>query len=193
MGRHGQIRAMTIAALDTTPPPVQLLTPLKYILSDHFRHRALCQALDQIAEISARDDQLIEAVQRFLGTDFRLHVIDEEEDLFPLIRRRAKPEDEVGSVLRNLSLEHATGRQEASLIDEALTGMMESGKRGFPALDTAARLRGFAAKERRHLIVENAIIMPMAKSLLSADDLRTLGRRMAARRGIEYPKNRDTE
>ena len=152
---------MTIEALDTAPPVAQLLSPLEYILSDHFRQRALCQALDQLADGKSLDREQAEAVLRFLRTEFSAHVIDEEEDLFPLLRRRAEPEDDVEGVLGDLSLEHATDKDEADLVDSRrLTDAIDNGGKGFPAPDAAELLHRFAASERRHLIVENAIVMP---------------------------------
>ena len=54
-----------------------------------------------------------------------------------------------------------------------------------PGLDPARRkiLSEFASQERRHLGLENAVILPIARLRLDADDLATLGRRLAARRG----------
>ena len=49
------------------------------------------------------------------------------------------------------------------------------------ALELLAR---FAANERQHLIVENAIVLPLARARLSEDDKQKLGMRMAARRGL---------
>ena len=179
---------MTIAALDTAPPVLQLLSPLQYILSDHFRQRALCQALDELADANTLDLEQVEAVLRFLKGEFSAHVIDEEEDLFPLLRRRAEPEDDVDGVLGDLSLEHATDKKEAEQVISELSVAIETDGRGFPSKKAAKLLHRFAASERRHLIVENAIVMPLARARLTEDDLRNLGRRMAARRGIEYPE-----
>jgi hypothetical protein len=46
----------------------------------------------------------------------------------------------------------------------------------------AAAVTAFAAQERRHLIVENAIVLPLARVRLTPQDLETLRRRMLQRR-----------
>ncbi|MEX3009722.1 hemerythrin domain-containing protein [Hoeflea sp. TYP-13] len=188
MNRLEEVRAMTIKALETAPPVSQLLSPLEYILSDHFRQRALCHALDDLADSDTFDRELAAAALGFLQTEFSPHVIDEEEDLFPLLRRRAQPEDDIEEVLGELSLEHATDRDDADRLIEELTRAVETGGDGFPSSELAEILHRFAANERRHLMVENAIVMPLARVRLTADDQRNLGRRMAARRGVDYPE-----
>ncbi len=188
MNRRKEVRAMTIEALENAPPVAQLLSPLEYILTDHFRQRALCQALDELADSDALDTEQAAAALDFLKTEFSPHVIDEEEDLFPLLRRRAEPADDIEEVLGELSLEHATDRDEAELVIGELSSAIEANGSGFPSPKFAELLQRFAANERRHLIVENAIVMPLARARLTADDLRNLGRRMAARRGIDYPE-----
>ncbi|MDA4844458.1 hemerythrin domain-containing protein [Hoeflea poritis] len=190
MDRLAQARKLAIAALGEPPPVAQLLAPLDYILSDHFRQRSLCKAVEDLANADDFDREMAEAVLRFMKSDFGLHVIDEEEDLFPLLRRRALPEDDINMVLGALSLEHASDHDDAERIVEGLAQALETRRADFPDAEFAALLKRFAAGERRHLIVENAIVMPLARARLNDDDLRNLGRRMAARRGIDYPEKK---
>jgi iron-sulfur cluster repair protein YtfE (RIC family) len=184
MNRDDEIRELALSALATPPPDAQLASPIDYLFADHFRQRTLCQIIDRIADARECDDECVAAVVRFLHDDFGPHVLDEEEDLFPLLRRRAEPDDRVEEVLGELSQEHAADKVDALAIMEGLSD--GSGKR---RLTKAFRklLHRFAANERRHLVVENAIVLPLARARLTPDDLRNLGRRMAARRGIDYP------
>lgn len=193
MDRLAQARNLAIAALSEPPPAAQLLAPLDYILSEHFRQRSLCQAVENLAKADGLDREMAEAVVGFMKSDFGLHVIDEEEDLFPLLRRRALPEDGVEDVLGALSLEHALGHDNAERIVEAMAQALETDGADFPKPDFAELLKRFAASERRHLIVENAIVMPLARARLTKDDLRNLGRRMAARRGIDNPEKKNAD
>lgn len=174
---------MALETLTEAPPTEQLASPLDYVFADHFRHRTLCWMIDQIADARDRDEECIGAVVRFLRDDFGPHVIDEEEDLFPLLRRRAEPEDRIEEVLGELSQEHAANKLDADAIVEGLS--VATGRRFTKAF--RGLLHRFAANERRHLIVENAIVLPLARVRLTFDDLRNLGRRMAARRGIDFP------
>ncbi len=177
---------MALQALDTMPPTVHLTTPLDYIVADHFRQRVLCSVLDDIAETGVVDRDIAAAALRFLKTDFAPHVIDEEEDLFPLLRRRSQPEDRIEDALGDLSQEHASDKIDVDAIVDRLQAILDSDD-NTAGDDLRTLLRRFAASERRHLIVENAIVMPLARARLTKDDLRNLGRRMAARRGLDYP------
>jgi iron-sulfur cluster repair protein YtfE (RIC family) len=183
VNKQEEARHMALAALAAAPPAEQLASPLDYIFAEHFRHRTLCWMIDRIADEKERDEECIAAVLRFLREDFGPHVIDEEEDLFPLLRRRAEPEDRIDEVLGALSQEHAADKLDANAILEDLDEA-KAGKRFTKAF--RALLHRFAVNERRHLIVENAIVLPLARVRLTVDDLRNLGRRMAARRGIDF-------
>lgn len=191
MNKRQEARAMAIEALGTMPPVSQLLSPLEYIFADHFRQRVLCRVLDDIADGDARDKPLVAAALGFLKTEFAPHVIDEEEDLFPLLRRRAEPEDRIEEVLGDLSQEHAADKLDADKIMEGLEQAHQTVGEDLLTEKFCALVHRFAANERRHLIVENAIVMPLARARLTKDDLRNLGRRMAARRGLDYPESND--
>jgi hemerythrin-like domain-containing protein len=41
--------------------------------------------------------------------------------------------------------------------------------------------------QRRHIVWENNIILPLARRRFSVEDMEEIGRDMAARRGLEYP------
>jgi hemerythrin-like domain-containing protein len=188
MDRNAEARRQAIAMLNEAPPPVRLLSPIDYIFADHFRHRTLCRVLDDIAQGAEFDRETVIAALRFLETDYRIHLLDEEEDLFPLLRQRAAAEDCVDEVLDQLSLEHGEEQKTADAVIEKLSAML--GSRGAKPADADFRdqLRRFAAQDRRHLTVENAIVLPLARARLSPGDLRDIGKSMAARRGLEYPE-----
>ncbi len=169
-------------------PPQLLKTPLEYILADHHRQRELFSMCDELALSDAFDAELADLIATFIETEMELHVIDEEEDLFPMLRRRLLPEDDVERIIGLLSGEHAA--------DEALAGRIvalirksprTSGAPVEPALCNA--LLTFADRQRRHLAVENAIVIPLATTRLSPKDLTDLGRRMAVRRGVSQAQD----
>lgn len=164
-------------------PPVLLRKPLDYLLADHLRQRVLCQLCDDLATPGEFDRKAADMIVAFLAHEMPVHVIDEEEDLFPLLRRRAEAEDDIEPALGKLSGEHATDRD---LAEDILGGLRRILERGEDALDTkiAGTLARFADSQRRHLALENATVMPLAKLRLKAKDLADLSRRMAARRGI---------
>ncbi len=191
MKKQEETEVLALEALGNAPPSSQLAEPLDYIFAEHFRQRVLCNMLDEIAGQERPDRQEIEAVLRFLRVDFAPHMQDEEHDLFPMLRRRAEPEDRIDDVIGQLTQEHAADRLDAKLITEglakALDGKVETG----PTSSLAKLLHRFAENERNHLTLENAIILPLARIRLTADDIRNLAHRMAARRGIELQESGD--
>lgn len=188
MEEREESSALAIEALRTAPPVPQFLVPLDYIFADHFRQRTLCRILDELAGEAVFDRAKAAAALAFLKVDFGAHIRDEEEDLFPLLRRRAMADDGLDDLLVELSQEHAADRLDAENIIEGLSAALSSQDPSLGPQKLRDLLRRFAANERHHLIVENAIVLPLARSRLTSRDLRNLGHRMAARRGIECPE-----
>ncbi len=166
------------------PLPQQLLRkPLEYILADHLRQRVLCILCEQLADADELDVRIATEVMNYLKTDMVVHVIDEEQDLFPLLRRRAQEGDDIEDALGQLSGEHANEEDLAKAITDGLGDALALPNN--PLRDQLKQsLRDFAQNERRHLALENATVMPLAKVRLSDRDLNDLAARMAARRGI---------
>lgn len=146
-----------------------LARPLEFILADHLRQRTLCRLLDRFADAPALDRELARAAAEHLRRDLAIHVLDEEEDLFPLLRRRARPADDIERVLGLLSREHSEDDRLAETIAAGLGAVLD---RGASSLDETLRaaLRSFAERQRRHLAVENAIVMPLAEARLTPKD-----------------------
>lgn len=190
MEEHQERRSLAIKALIEKPPASLFAEPVEYIFAEHFRQRSLCSVLEQIAEQDPVDIEMAEAAQGFLETDFPLHVIDEEEDLFPLLRRRAKPDDGIKDVLGQLSHDHALDQFDAETLLEVLSRFV-SDRTGCCSKAEAQRFKAFATNEKRHLICENAIVLPLARIRLTPADMHSFGRRMAARRGIDFQDPKD--
>ncbi|MDV2965383.1 hemerythrin domain-containing protein [Nitratireductor aquimarinus] len=176
-------RRLMVEALEERPPEALLREPLDYIFADHFRQRMLCNLLDAMVSEGERDLALSRHILAFLRRDFGLHVLDEELDLFPVLLERALPEDRMEDVVSELCAEHSSDKLDADELCRALDAPERQG-RGWKGLFTR-----FAANERRHLIVENAIVIPMARIRLEPDDLTRIGRHMAERRGITFPEH----
>ncbi len=164
--------------------PLHLLAePIEWFFAEHYRHRQACKMIEAAAAAMVFDGPMLVELIGFLDHDLPLHVIDEEEDFFPLLRRRCEAGDDVERVLGMLSVEHRADVVQAGAVRTHLQACLE--RRYAPGLDPAQRkaMIVFAAQERRHLGLENAIVLPIARLRLTPDDLTTLGRRLAARRG----------
>ena len=163
------------------PIPASLPSrPLDFIAADHVRERRLCEALDRIAETRTADPTVIDEILAHVRDDLGRHIEDEEQDLFPLLRRRCAPEDDIDLILGRLDREHTKGKSAIARLVDDLTRLAEPGATVDDAI--AGRLRSFAHDCRQHLAIENGAILPLARVRLTAADLADLGKRMAARR-----------
>lgn len=165
--------------------PRELLSePLDWFFAEHFRHRLFCRLVNDVAVAHVFDGERVTKLVEFLKNDLPLHIIDEEQDLFPLLRRRALPEDEVEKVLGLLSAEHRADAAQAHDVRDRLEDCLA--RQSAPGMNPETRkaLQGFASQELRHLALENAVVLPIARLRLGKRDLDGLSRRLAARRGI---------
>lgn len=165
--------------------PRELMTePLDWFFAEHYRHRQFCRLVTEVAVAHVFDGERITALVEFIRNDLALHIIDEEEDLFPLLRRRALPEDQIEDVLGRLSAEHKTDSLRAQAVRDHLETCLA--RQTAPGMVPEARkaLQDFASQELRHLALENAVVLPIARLRLSRTDLLAMSRRLAARRGV---------
>ncbi|MDE2488836.1 MAG: hemerythrin domain-containing protein [Alphaproteobacteria bacterium] len=174
----------TLATISEVPPAL-IRRPLEWFASEHYRHRQFCALMHELAHADTFDAATVAGVVDFLREELGRHLKDEEEDLFPLLRRRARAEDDVDQVLGRLASEHkgdlAHGQALRTHLERRLADKTPPGR------DRATRvaLDAFASQELRHLALENAVVLPLAKLRLTARDLKALSRRLAARRGIQ--------
>ena len=161
--------------------------PLDQISQEHLRQREVCATLDRLAALKAPDPGLAAGVLPHFDTLLARHVHDEEDDLFPLMRQRSEPGDDINDTLDRLIRKHQVSLELAVGVRDILRAMVRDD--ALPDADGAAALVGFAAHERRHLIVENAIVLPLARARLTAADLVRLRTRMEQRRGSSDVKD----
>ncbi len=167
-----------------TPVDVRLIAlPLEFLAEEHVRQRRICAYLDALAVAGGGDRTIAADALSHIVNEVPAHTLDEEEDLFPLLRRRAEPEDALEATLSRLDGDHERGRELAETAKPILERMAREGCASVG--DARGMLAQLAGHERRHLIVENAIILPLAHARLTPSDLRTLSLRMAARRGLK--------
>lgn len=169
-----------------TPTDLRLLgNPLEFIHEDHLREREICSELDLLAQSELPDPDLAGQVLTFLKDELPLHLEDEEQDLFPLLKRRCAAEDEIDKAIRRLSSDHEHADEDTPKVLDVLQ-KMASEAQGTPERERGMLTR-YASHARRHLILENAIILPIAKLRLTEGDLETLRLRMMQRRGLDNP------
>jgi iron-sulfur cluster repair protein YtfE (RIC family) len=164
-------------------PDTLLDSPLDYIFADHFRHRQLCGLLTKFATDGVAGRREATAVMAFLEHDLPLHHKDEEDDLFPALKRRARQEDELSDVIEQLSDDHDRSESQARIIRHALANddCSETIR-----LDGAARaaMRRYAGSQHRHLALENGILLTIARIRLTKADLSAMSQSMKSRHGV---------
>ncbi len=176
--RAGGIRGAGFGPVD----PGQITDPLEVILQTHHWQRAICVEIERLVQAPALTQADCQPVLEFLTTAFTDHIADEEEDLFPLMRKRCPPQDEIESTLDAVRLDHRVSRGFLPTIVKALERVQEVNA-SFTRLEKQL-LSQFVVHERRHLILVNAIVLPLARVRLSEADKRKIHAHMCARRGL---------
>ncbi len=158
------------------------------IYREHKRISEFCGWLMVLANGLDADDsaQTAASLLDYLETDLPIHLADEEEDLFPLLERRAPSNKRLALVLEFLVLEHRDDIESGRGLLEPLRGIA-AGKQPADADLLAHYMRTFRRLLQRHQAMENDFVLPAANQYLSADDKAALGRKMAARRGLSSP------
>jgi len=163
-------------------PASLVADPLAWFIAHHRRHRQLCRLIEDLAAEAVFDPTRIRLVLDYLKTEAPLHLLDEEEDLFPMLRARCADMDDVNPVLLQLLAEHRTDGAEAAEILGRLERCLAvaAAPGGIP--ETRDALTQYAAHERQHLALENAVILPIARLRLTEEDLHQLSARLGHRR-----------
>ncbi|WP_156812028.1 hemerythrin domain-containing protein [Robiginitomaculum antarcticum] len=181
---------MTSAANNTlieTPSTDLLKDPLLWFFAEHHKHRQICQKLTEHAGSVVLDAGLVKEILIFLQDEMPLHIIDEEDDLFPLLRRRCEPEDRLERTLGQLSGEHAADLDIGKNVIRVLENALESGRGLGTSRESKAVIEEFCRAQRNHIALENAVVLPIARARLTKEDQKSLGKRLAARRGLTDP------
>jgi len=144
--------------------------------------REICDALDSVARARTPDPDRAGQGLRFLDVDLAAHLRDETDDLFPLLRRRCPPEDDIARALDRIGTDLDAVRDCLPKVREILGACLEAGR--VPTAPEATRLTCFTRHTHRHLIAVKAILLPLARARLTPRDLHSLSLRMQARRGI---------
>ncbi len=183
-------RDLKLKTLRESPPSSLLDDPLEYLIAEHARQRMMCDVLDDISNSDEPDKELVGEVLNFLKEDFKRHVLDEEMGLLPALEHVGQTDARFRDVLARLRQQHDEHRTLVTEIISLLENLLSSAKDLVPDRKLSKMLQIFATVERDHLILENAIVLPIAKAELSSGTLVKLSRDMMARRSIE-PEGED--
>ena len=149
--------------------------PIAILREEHALQNELCDLLEAIADGLPHqfDRSLADVSVSILETGMPSHMRLEEEALFPLLRRRISATHALHSALE--CLEHEHDRDGAALVEiiDALRSAITDGRVSNPDM-LGYMLRGFFDGQRRHIAWEEAVVLPVAREVLTPDDLREL-------------------
>jgi hemerythrin-like domain-containing protein len=153
--------------------------------AEHERIRRCCEQLTRLAEDPGAEDaaEISAQILDYIENELPMHVADEEEDLFPLLKQASPTDERLMSVLELLRVEHQDDVEYGRTLREPLRLISA----GLPPADGAMfaqYARTFSMLQRRHQALENNVVLPAAFENLTPADKAELGRKMAARRGV---------
>ncbi|MEO0383149.1 MAG: hemerythrin domain-containing protein [Pseudomonadota bacterium] len=165
--------------------------PLTFLAEDHMRQREICAMLHMVASQPFPEFRSMGMSLAYLRHEFLLHNADERAVLFPMMIARCEKEDEIGLIIDRLLHDHEGAQVQAQKVCHILETIMEIGDA--PDEVDRAELKDFAGRCQRYLILENAIILRLARIRLDEDDLATLTRKILLRRGLIEPNQAGQE
>jgi len=167
--------------------------PLGLLSDCHRRIEYFLQVLCAVSERAAagplsppqRAD--LDAALRYFATAAPRHTADEEESLFPRLRRSndAAAAQALDAVAR-LERDHATAARHHAAVDALVRRWLEADALDAPhARELSGHLAALRTIYTEHIAIEDGDVFPAAGRLLSRDQLGEIGREMAARRAAD--------
>ncbi|RFC36888.1 MAG: Hemerythrin-like domain-containing protein [Candidatus Nitrotoga sp. LAW] len=160
--------------------------PLEMLLACHGKIQSQCATLQKLLQhlsshsCDTQAQQAAQAILRYFDTAGQNHHDDEEQDLFPCLL--ATPNAEVHELIARLLDEHAVLDTAWQQLRPLLLGIAE-GRATELDIKSAEH---FITVHNHHISLENTQLLPQAAKLLDHIQLETLGKSMAARRGVVF-------
>lgn len=155
--------------------------PISFLSLEADRLRQMCRALDRLVKDNVLNVPAIAAMLESLRIDLVFYYRDESEDLFPLMRLRARRGDDIKRVMALLCEDHAINRDELAYI----LGQLDRLRRTGPSSEDAeliTAVSAFSIQIQKHLALLVAVMLPIARLRLTPADFETLLSGFASRR-----------
>lgn len=168
------------------PASPGLETPLEMFEACHERLLAQLATLARLAAwlpghgADRQAQQAAANVMRYFDLAAVNHHLDEENDLFPVLRERvdAARREELDRLIEWILADHLG----MFVAWAAMREKLEPISRGEPADLSVAEVEGFAERYRRHIEREEGELLPFARELLTSQDLTAMSATMTTRR-----------
>ena len=168
--------------------------PLGLLTDCHRRIERFLGVLVKVAtdaregRLNTKHRQAIQTALTYFHDAAPMHMADEEEDLFPAMRRVDRPDlEQIVARVGRLESEHSIAmawHQQVHDIGERW--LRQDHLLAHEAAELQKVLTSLAELYRGHIAFEENEISPVAQEALSASEKEAIGRRMAARRGARF-------
>jgi hemerythrin-like domain-containing protein len=166
--------------------------PLGLLSDCHRRIERFLAVLNRVAaecagrRLSVEEQSVFENALRYFREAAPRHTADEEESLFPRLRSSKDPAARTTlDSLAALEADHSVAARDHGVVDALGRKWMDAGRLSAEEHRTLGGALGRLSKlYARHIVVEDAELFPLAARVLQPEDLASIGKEMAARRGL---------
>jgi len=171
--------ASTEQSGDNQRPNISIDNPLHIIEAEHARQLVLLTTLGKTIEAddTAEMTRLASTLLDFFKHELAAHMELEEKALFPLLKEKCHPSDDLNMILGQLSYEHSLDRDLVEFLVADLEKIAHGHHSAIPSR-FYINAQAFIETQRRHINWENQIVLPLARKRLNKDDLQQLKRQM---------------
>ncbi len=140
--------------------------------------------------LNSEQRDALEVALRYFQEAEPKHNADEEDSLFPRLRASQHLRTaEALAIVDTLAADHEVAQAHHARCGILGHRWLADGRLSADAArELAVRLAALATLYRRHIPVEDEELLPLARRILSAEEIAALGSEMAARRGIDTPR-----
>jgi hemerythrin-like domain-containing protein len=140
----------------------------------------------QGAALSAEQQTAFETALRYFREAAPKHTADEEESLFPRLRAAGLADmAQLMERIAALESDHGSAAHAHGEVDRLGRNWLQGGQLAMADVAAlSAHLASLSELYQRHIHLEDYEVFPAASAILTADDRKTIGEEMAARRGI---------
>ncbi len=167
-----------LAAAANNPPTAAEIRrdPFAYLSYEHVIEERLCDLLEAIAD--ALPESVFPVCAKtavdYLQSRFPGHIALENEIVFPVLKAAQSVSPPLGRAIKQALQEHAADEDTAAELAEALTAFIDDGEAG-NANVLGYMLRGLFELRRRHIVWEETLLFPLARSNIEPDAMKALG------------------
>ncbi|MFA9478742.1 hemerythrin domain-containing protein [Phycisphaerales bacterium AB-hyl4] len=168
--------------------------PIRVLMDCHRRIEKFLSLLLRVADecrgeaMGSEYREAAESALRYFANAAPHHTADEEQSLFPALRRHAD-DPRVAEALRRIALleaDHDKADAAHARVAELMQRWLDEGTLpAAPLAELRETLATLHATYVRHIAEEDEVIFPLAAEVLAREVLIDVGRSMANRRGIE--------